>query len=134
MYSSDVYKKVTHSVSRKGYLAMVILFAQKLLKRLANDDRKALAQMGRQRAEKYRLRLSQLSDANCLEDLRYMPGNYHELRADRKGQWSCDLDQPYRLVFAPLEDPIPADVSGRYVWSEIRGVSILEIVNYHKEG
>ncbi len=113
---------------------MVILFAQKLLKRLANDDRKALAQMGRQRAEKYRLRLSQLSDANCLEDLRYMPGNYHELRADRKGQWSCDLDQPYRLVFEPLEDPIPSDVNGRYVWSEIRGVSILEIVNYHKEG
>ena len=127
-------KKVTPSVSRKGYLAVVITFASKALRRFANDDRKAHAQLDTLRALRYRLRLSQIADADCLEDLRYMPGNYHELRASRKGQWSCDLDQPYRLVFAPLEDPIPTDSSSRFKWSEIRGVVILEIVNYHKEG
>jgi len=73
---------------------MDITFAAKRLERIANDDRKMLAQMGKVRAQKLRLRLAQLADAVSLEDVRCLPGNYHELREDRKGQWSCDLDQP----------------------------------------
>ena len=34
-------------------------------------------------------------------------GHYHELTGDRKGEWACDLDQPYRLIFEPHEKPIP---------------------------
>ena len=69
--------------------------------------------------------------ADTLEDVRYLPGNYHELTADRKGQWACDLDQPYRLIFQPHENPIPEDENGKYIWIEITGVEILEITNYH---
>lgn len=65
------------------------------------------------------------------EDVRNLPGHYHELRDDRKGQWSCDLDQPYRLIFKPHEDPIPEDEYGRYIWIEITVVEIIEIANYH---
>lgn len=53
------------------------------------------------------------------------------MRDDRKGQWSCDLDQPYRLIFKPHEDPIPEDEYGRYIWIEITVVEIIEIANYH---
>lgn len=56
---------------------------------------------------------------------------YHELTGDRKGQWACDLDQPYRLIFEPHENPIPTDNSGKYIWLEIKGVEILEITDYH---
>ena len=49
------------------------------------------------------------------EDVRFLPGHYHELRGNRKGQWACDLDQPYRLVFKIDEQLI----------------TIKEIVNYH---
>lgn len=83
--------------------------------------------------EKLRLRLSQMSTAKSLEDVRYLPGNFHELKGDRKGQWACDLDQPYRLVFTPHEDPIPENEDGQYIWAEIHGVEVLEVVNYHKE-
>lgn len=43
----------------------------------------------------------------------------------------CDLDQPFRLIFKPQEKPIPTNDHGQYVWNEIKGVEIMEIVNYH---
>ena len=87
--------------------------------------------MGQRRAKLLLLRIGALSAAETLEDVRYLPGNFHELKADRKGQWACDLDQPYRLIFEPHENPIPADDSGRYIWLEIKGVELIEITNYH---
>jgi proteic killer suppression protein len=43
------------------------------------------------------------------------------------------LDQPYRLIFEPQENPIPVNEYGQYVWLKIVGVEIIEIDNYHKE-
>jgi len=110
-----------------------ISFSDSTLEKLANDDRKMLKALGSVRAKKFRVRLNQLAQADTLEDVRNLPGNYHELTGDRKGQWACDLDQPYRLVFTPQERPIPTNESGQYVWLEITGVEVSEIVNYHKE-
>jgi proteic killer suppression protein len=112
---------------------MHILFSDKKLAKIVNDDRKFSKEMGKIRAEKIKLRLAQLTDANSLEDIRNLSGNYHELVGNRKGQWSCDLDQPYRLIFTPQESPIPVNDDGNYLWLEIKGVEIIEIVNYHKE-
>lgn len=112
---------------------MEITFNDRKLEKLANDDRKCLKEMGRIRAEIFRRRLNQLKDAQTLEDVRYLPGNYHDLIGNRKGQWACDLDQPYRLVFEPHESPIPTDEHGVYIWFEIKGVEVIEIINYHKE-
>jgi len=110
-----------------------ITFTHKKLENLVNDDRKMLKEFGKIRAQKLRLRLTQLLDAESLEDVKFMPGNYHELKNERKGQWACDLDQPYRLIFTPHEKPIPINEDGQYVWIEIKGVEVIEIVNYHKE-
>lgn len=98
---------------------------------MVNDDRKLASEYGRRRAEIIRRRLDDLRAADTLEDLRYMPGRFHELKAERKGQWACDLDHPYRLIFTPHEYPIPSNADGQYVWAEIKGVDILEITNYH---
>jgi proteic killer suppression protein len=110
-----------------------ITFASKKLKKIANDDRKMVKDLGKVRADKLRTRLSQLQDAATLEDVRYLPGNYHELTGDRKGQWACELDQPYRLIFTPHEDPIPTNEHGQYIWPQILGIEVIEIINYHKE-
>jgi proteic killer suppression protein len=112
---------------------MNISFKSKKLQKAANNDRLLIKEFGKLRAEKIRLRLTQLEDALTLEDVRYLAGNYHELINDRKGQWACDLDQPFRLIFEPHENPIPTNKDGRYIWIEITGVEIIEIVNYHKE-
>lgn len=112
---------------------MDISFSDKKLEKLANDDRKRVAALGRLRADKLKQRLDDLRKASTLEDVRYLPGNWHELTENRKGQWACDLDQPYRLVFEPNEKPAPTDEHGVYLWIEIKSVEVIEIVNYHKE-
>ena len=112
---------------------MKITFKHKKLEKLANDDRKLVKEFGKLRADKIKTRLVQLKYATTLEDVRNLPGNYHELTNNRKGQWACDLDQPYRLVFTPHESPIPTNEHGKYVWMEITGVELIGVVNYHKE-
>jgi proteic killer suppression protein len=111
-----------------------ISFKDKKFGKLVNGAESGLVrEYGKVRAEKIRARLAQLSFSLTLEDVRYLPGNYHELKLNRKGQWACDLDQPYRLIFTPHESPIPANESGQYIWIEITGVEIIEVINYHKE-
>lgn len=110
---------------------MDISFRNKKLEKSASDYKKCVKEMGKQRADLLFVRLGDLSTARTLEDVRYLPGHYHELTENRKGQWACDLDQPYRLVFKPHDYPIPTDENGRYVWLEIVSVEILEITNYH---
>lgn len=110
---------------------MDISFQNRKLEKLAGNPTKLFKELGQLRGKLFMRRLGALTDAETLEDVRHEPGNFHELTGDRKGQWACDLDQPYRLVFEPHEDPIPTDDSGRYIWLEIKGVEVIEITNYH---
>lgn len=110
---------------------MEVTTADKKIEQYAKNRSKAVKSLGKRRADKFYERLQDLLDANNLEELRYAPGHYHELVGDRKGQWACDLDQPYRLIFEPHEKPIPSDPNGKYIWIEIKGVELIEITNYH---
>ncbi len=75
---------------------MIINFTDSKLEKLANNDRKMLKELGKIRSGLLRRRLTQMRDVTTLEEVRHLPGNYHELKNDRKGRWACDLDQPYR--------------------------------------
>ena len=68
------------------------------------------------RAKVIRRRLDTLHMADSLEQLKGFPGRFHELTGDRKGQWACDLDQPYRMILEPAGE---------------NTVAIREITNYH---
>lgn len=110
---------------------MEISFDDKKLEKLANSDKAGRKKLGPKRHDLFKRRLDQLRASKNLEDLRYAPGRFHELKGGRKGQWACDLDHPYRLVFTAQEKPIPRDDSGRHLWVEIKAVEILEIADYH---
>ncbi len=112
---------------------MKITFTSKKLEKLVKNDRKMVKELGSLRTSTLKKRLTQLKFASNLEDVRHLPGNYHELKNNRKGQWSCDLDQPYRLIFAPQENPIPTNEDGQNIWIEISGIEVIEIIIYHKE-
>lgn len=118
-------------VSRNNFMNMKVTFGDKKLEKAAKDERKCYKELGQDRGERYLKRLNALYSANTLEDVRYLPGRFHELTENRKGHWACDLDHPYRLIFKPHEDPIPEDENHKYIWAEILGVEIEEIVDYH---
>ncbi|WP_282112342.1 type II toxin-antitoxin system RelE/ParE family toxin [Maribacter stanieri] len=110
---------------------MDIRFESKKLEKYANNDRQGLKNLGAIMHKKFKMRLDQLRNSQTLEDVRHQPGRFHELNGDRKGQWACDLEHPYRLIFTPQENPIPTDENGKYIWIEILGVEVIEIIDYH---
>lgn len=110
---------------------MDIKFKRNNLEKYANHDRLGSKKLGQKRFKEFKKRLDQLKASKTLEDVRHQPGCFHELTRDRKGQWACNLDQPYRLIFKPQENPIPIDDDGKYIWVEIKAVEIIEIIDYH---
>ena len=88
---------------------MDVTYKNKRLQRCAEDESFCRQKLGPERSRKYLQRLGDLLAAETLEDVRNLPGHYHELTANRKGQWAVSLDDPYRLIFVPHEDPIPVD-------------------------
>lgn len=84
-----------------------------------------------QRAKLIRRRLDDLRAAANLEVMRNLPGRCHELKGDRAGQLSLDLDGPYRLIFCPEHDPVPIKNDGGLDWSQVTTVVMIEVVDTH---
>jgi len=91
---------------------MVILFDDKNLEKCAMDSGYALKRLGQRRAQRYAVRLMQIDRAVNFEQLRGLPGHYHDLVGNRAGQWACDLDQPYRLIFKSTNEGPVAQLFG----------------------
>ena len=76
-------------------------------------------------------RLRQMRDAKSLESLRLLPGHWHELVGDRKGQLACSLLGRNRLIFTPAHTPRPAKPDGGLDWTRITAIENIEIEDYH---
>ena len=111
---------------------MKLGFSTSKLKKQCQSRNSRKRAFGDERGKRLGRRLSALLAAACLEDLRGAPGRLHELKGDRAGQFSFDLDGPYRLVFEPVVsgDENPA-TSGGLSWSQITHVRILSIEDTH---
>lgn len=111
---------------------MEISFATQKLQKLCNKASKLRGEFGPKCAEKIQRRLDELKAAECLEDLRNLPGRRcHELKADRDGQFAVNLEHPKRLIFVPDHEPFPVGTNGGIVWQQVTRVLVIEIVDYH---
>ena len=89
---------------------MQLLFANSQIEKICTSPERAVKKYG----------------ARCAETLTRIPGHYHPLTADRKGQWACRLQGGLQLVFVP-------GARGEMVIKEITDptLTILKIVDYH---
>lgn len=110
---------------------MDIEFASTKLAKQMNDDKSLAKAFGSKQARRIRTRLDDLEAAADLEEMRGLAGHCHELTGDRDGQLAIDLIHPYRLIFEPSEDPAPEKDDGGLDWSDVKGVRILEVIDYH---
>lgn len=111
---------------------MEVSFANQKLQKLCNNAGKLRGEYGSKCADKIKRRLDELKAAECLEDLRHLPGpRCHELTADRVGQLAVDLEHPKRLIFEPDHEPVPVGKSGGLDWQQVTRVLVIEIVDYH---
>jgi plasmid maintenance system killer protein len=97
-----------------------------------NDFKRLVRKYNTQRAKLIRRRLDDLRAASNLDAMRKLPGRCHELKGDRDGQLSLDLDGPYRLIFRPGHDPIPAKGDGGLDWAQVTDIVMLEVVDTHE--
>lgn len=97
-----------------------------------NNQRLLEKNCGKDRAKRIRRRLDDLLAVNVLEDMRKLSGRCHELRHDRAGQLSLDLDHPYRLIFEPANEPIPTKSDGGIDWTKVTAVRIIGVENTHE--
>ena len=111
---------------------MDIQFGSDKLAKECNSSKLLVRAHGEARAKLIRRRLDAMRAAVVLDDLRNTPGRLHELRGDRKGQLSLDLDGPYRLLFVANQNPVPARPEGGIDWTRITAVTILGVENTHE--
>lgn len=112
---------------------MEVTYRTTKLQKLATNSRAMSAELGPVCAKKFEQRISEFMAADCLEDLRHLPGpRVHELKGDRKGQFSADLKHPLRLIFLPTNTPEPRKEDGGWNWAGITLIEIQEITDTHE--
>ena len=86
---------------------MDILFKTKKLQKQCNSQKALIKAYGQKRADLIRRRLDDLYAANTLKEIsRLRPTRCHELKGNRAGQLSVNLDDPYRLITFFIPHPL----------------------------
>lgn len=112
---------------------MDILFKTKKLQKECNVHRDLVRAHGPQRAKLIRRRLDELRAAASLQDMRHLAqARCHELKGNRAGQLSVDLDHPYRLIFHPAIEPLPYKPDGGLDWSKVTVIEIIGVEDTHE--
>lgn len=110
---------------------VVVTFKSKKLQEICNTEKKLVKEYGKVCAKKIRTRLDDLKAATTLEAFRTLPGRCHELKGDRKGQLSFDLEHPLRLVFDPAGDDVQNKKDGGLDWNSVKAVKIIGVEDTH---
>jgi proteic killer suppression protein len=80
-------------------------------------------------ARRIRTRLQQLEAAETLADMAF--GRPHELKGDRAGQISFDLDHPLRLIARPSISPPPTLPDGGLDRRKVTSLTVIEVADTH---
>jgi len=109
-----------------------ILFQNRKLEKACGDPSLLIRKYGEVCAKLFVYRLRQFRLAENLEEMRRTSqGRCHELKGNRAGTLAVDLEQPYRLLFEPGNDPIPRKPDGGLDWPAVTTIRILGVENYH---
>lgn len=112
---------------------MDIVFSAKKLEKECNKEKSLVKRYGPRKAKLICQRLYELRAANVLADIRFLPQpRCHELKGNRAGQLSVDLEHPYRLIFRPANNPAPLKPDGGLDWTKVTAVEILGVEDTHE--
>lgn len=111
---------------------MLISFKTKKLQRICSQQREMQKHLGPGMVRKLKQRLMELNAAENLADISHLPPpRCHELSGKRAGQFSVDLEHPYRLLFEPNHNPVPRAEDDGIDREQITEIKIVGIVDTH---
>lgn len=112
---------------------MLIVFDTTKLEKECNNENLMIRRFGPKRTKLLKRRLTELAAANTLEDIRNLPqSRCHELKGNLKGYLSVDLDDPYRLIFEPANNPVPKKPDSGLDWKKITEIRIIRVEDTHE--
>lgn len=111
---------------------MDIFFRTKKLQKICSTRKGAIKELGEIGGVKLMQRMAELNAANSLKEISHLPPpRLHELTGRRKGQYSVDLQHPYRLLFVPANEPLPLMDDGGLNKEKIDEIEIIDIEDTH---
>lgn len=110
---------------------MEVTFARPKEFKICCSAEKLNAEYGERMAALIQTRLADLAAVENLEVMRTLPGRCHELHANLAGYLALDLVHPQRLIFKPIDEPLPRTKGGSLDWKGVRSVEIWRIGDYH---
>ena len=113
---------------------MDITFSSKKLQKQLSEKKVMAKTHSPRRTKLLQIIMTQLRAAPTLGAFAppYSPPNRcHELKGNKKGQLSVDLDHPYRLLFKPINDPIPMRQEGGLDWFQVTAIEIKGVEDTH---
>jgi len=112
---------------------MDIVFKTNRLQKECNNHKALIRAYGPLRAKLIRRRLDELKAVISLKDMSYLPqARCHELKGEKAGQLSVDLNYPYRLIFRPANNPIPQKPDGGLDWNKVTIIEIMGVEDTHE--
>lgn len=112
---------------------MDLVIPDKKLKKALENDAERRKRFGSEMAKKLKIRLDSLAAAESLADFwppASGPERCHELKGDKKGKFSVDVKQPYRLLFTAEPDREAFD-DERERWAAIKSIEIVGVEDTH---
>jgi plasmid maintenance system killer protein len=114
---------------------MEIFASDNKLRRALEDEKVRQKVFGTDTAKKLAIRVTALDAADSLADFwppNSGPERCHELQGKLVGMFSIDLNQPFRLLFRPVESSPPLDRSDEQArWESIKSIEIVAIEDTH---
>lgn len=111
---------------------MEVLFKSGKLQKICNSQKALRRQYGTVNGDRIASRLVEMEAVNTLADLFAIPqARCHAMTADRRGQFSVDVEHPYRLFFEPADEPVPTKSDGSIDLARVKAVRVLEIADPH---
>lgn len=112
---------------------MEVRFSDKKIQKICSDEKLLQKEYG-QNAKKIQKRLFELYSVDNLSEISPLPPpRRHQLKGDRKGQFTADVKHPFRIVFIPANNPVPYLEDGGIDLQKVTIVEIVWIGDYHGE-
>lgn len=113
---------------------MEIVIPNSKLKAALEDDSECQRRFGKGMVRPVRSRMEALDAAESLADFwppKTKPERIHELAGREKGIFTADLQQPFRLLFRPMNESAPDAADQLERWRGIKGIEIIGVEDTH---
>jgi len=111
---------------------MIIFYRTRKLEKICNKKDAMKKSLGEKMSKKLQQRLAELKAANTLADISYLPPvRLHELIGTRQGQFSVDLEHPFRLLFIVANQESNYLESGSINRQQVTEIEIIAITDTH---